>query len=86
MSLANLILFQTEVLGGFLLLFVLFFLGIVLGSVRREETQDGQERGCVPFHGLPPQQDESKAPANAGFCLPDETFLARYGWPRAGKR
>src|SRR5437016_4589103 len=30
MSLANLILFQTEVLGGFLLLFVLFFLGIVL--------------------------------------------------------
>src|SRR6184192_3878628 len=30
MSFANLILFQTEVLGGFLLLFVLFFLGIVL--------------------------------------------------------
>src|SRR5881396_4145386 len=30
MSFANLILFQTEVLGGFLLLFVLLFLGIVL--------------------------------------------------------
>src|SRR5881396_3200220 len=30
MSFANLILFQTEVLGGFLLLFLLFFLGIVL--------------------------------------------------------
>src|SRR5438128_1101303 len=33
MSFANLILCQTEVLGGFLLLFVLFFLGIVLLTI-----------------------------------------------------